>query len=122
MATKSATYKRASRGRAFLAGFMMFLLLFLTTANYFVSLSNDQDAGIALSSGQEEEAESFPGSPTGPDEKSPNGPVSISEEFLHGHDENSDFFLINRLFTHLIGESEKIELVHFELLSPPPEC
>jgi hypothetical protein len=122
MAAKKSINKRLSAGRIILAGFMIFLLLFLTTANYFVNLGVDPDAGIALTSSPEEEADSFPGSPTGPDEKPPSAPVSISEEYIHGHIENSDFFLIDRLFTHLIGESEKIELVHFELLSPPPEC
>jgi len=100
---------------------MIFLLLFLTSANYFFFSENPESSYSSIST-QEEDAEAFPGSPSGPDEKAPGAPVSFSEEYIHGHLEISDFFLSNRLFKHLIAASEKIELIHFELLSPPPEC
>ena len=100
---------------------MTFLLLFLTTANYFF-FSENTKSSYSLFCSQDDDAEAFPGSPSGPDEKAPGGPVSFSEEYIHGHLEISDFFLSNRLFKHLITASEEIELIHFELLSPPPEC
>ena len=121
MISKKNTYQDYSPGKMILSVIMMFLLVFLTTANFFF-FSEDPGNSYSLIAGQDDDAESFPGSPSGPDEKAPGAPVSISEEYLHGHVEPSDFMLSNRLFKHLISASEKIELVHFELLSPPPEC
>jgi hypothetical protein len=121
MISQKNKYQNASCGKMILAGVMIFLLLFLTTANFFF-YSDYAKSSYSLMAGQDEDADSFPGSPSGPDEKAPGGPVSFSEEYIHGHLEISDFFLSNRLFKHLITASEKIELVHFELLSPPPEC
>ena len=122
MISKNKKYQNNTAGRSFLAVVMMVLLTFLTSANYFVYLSGDAQVTSAFALNADEDAEAFPGSPSGPDEKSPGAPVSFSEEYIHGHIEHSDFLLMNRLFTHLISASEKIELVHFELLSPPPEC
>lgn len=121
MISKKNKYQGYSIARSSVAVVMIFLLLFLTTANYFF-FSNDSGNTYSLVSNQDDDAESFPGSPSGPDEKAPGAPVSISEEYLHGAHDPSDFVLSNRLFKHLITASEKIELVHFELLSPPPEC
>ena len=105
--------------RASLAVGLMMLLLFLTTINFFVYGSSQEQSDIVLTTDAEEE--SSPCSPSGPDEKTPDGSISFSEEYIHGHDELSDPFLINTLFEHMVSASEKIELVHFELLSPPPE-
>jgi hypothetical protein len=122
MISKNKKYQSNTAGRSLLAVVMMVLLTFLTSANYFVYPSGDSQVSSAFALNAEEEAEAFPGSPSGPDEKPPGSPVSISEEYIHGHTEHSEFLLMNRLFRHLITVSEKIELVHFELLSPPPEC
>ena len=119
--SKKHKYQGDMRRRSILSVVMMFLLLFLTSANFFFYFTGDRDTVSAMIQSQGEDSEAFPGSPTGPDEKSPGGPISISEEYLHGHDDNDDPFLSGKWFTHLIAESEKIELVHFELLSPPPE-
>jgi hypothetical protein len=121
MISQKNKYQDNSHGKTFVAVVMIFLLLFLTTANFFFFSGNAESSYSAMC-GQDEDAETFPGSPSGPDEKAPGGPVSFSEEYIHGHLEISDFFLSNRLFKHLITVSEKIELIHFELLSPPPEC
>jgi len=114
-------YHTIDAGKSLVAVVMIFLLLFLTTANYFFFRDDPRSSSLLIVN-EDEESAGFPGSPSGPDEKAPGGPVSISEEYLHGHIEITDFFLSNRLFKHLITASEKIELVHFELLSPPPEC
>ena len=120
MTSQINKYQDVSAGKNLLAVALMFLLVFLTTANFFF-YPQDSNSGYSFMSGQTDEAEGFPGSPSGPDEKAPGPPVSFSEEYIHGHLEVTDFFLSNRLFKHLIKASEKIELVHFELLSPPPE-
>jgi hypothetical protein len=112
--------KYSSLGKSFLAVGLMLLLLFLTSINFFVYSSGQEQAELVLNTGAEED--SSPCSPSGPDEKPPANPISVNEEYLHGHDEISDPFLINKLFVHMVTASEKIELVHFELLSPPPEA
>lgn len=117
--TNSNTKTLIKAGRASLAVGMMMLLLLLTTINFFVYGSSQDNTEIVLTADAEEE--SSPCSPSGPDEKAPGGSFSFSEEYIHGHDELSDPFLINTLFEHMVTASEKIELVHFELLSPPPE-
>jgi hypothetical protein len=122
MISQKKKYHTFTTARSILAVSMMFLLLLLTTANYFVYMSGETKASIGLLALGDDDKEAFPGSPAGPDEKPPGAPVSISEEFLHGHSENSDPFITDQLFTHMVTTSEKIELVHFELLSPPPEC
>lgn len=121
MTSNKTTYQVHPVGRSVLAIVLMSLLLLLTTANYFASLSTKGENAMALGNSPEEDSEAFPGTPGGPDEKSPGSPVSFSEEFIHGHTENHELFLTDQLFTHLISVSERIELVHFELLSPPPE-
>ncbi len=116
--------EQQSTSRGIVVVGMIFLLLVLTTANYFAALchSYDSKALITLNAGEVEDSEAFPGQPGGPDEKPPGNPVSFSEEYLHGHSESHEFALADQLFTHIISASEEIELVHFELLSPPPEC
>ncbi|RYY29972.1 MAG: hypothetical protein EOO04_06000 [Chitinophagaceae bacterium] len=122
MITKNTISNNSGAGRCVVAIGMIFLLLLLTTANYFAAMCNDAKALVSLNATQAEDSEAFPGSPGGPDEKPPGNPVSFSEEYLHGHSDNHDFAIADQLFTHLISASEEIELVHFELLSPPPEC
>ena len=121
MISNKTTYTDNTPGRGVVAIVFIFLLLLLTTANYFAAICNNTSDVVSLTAPQAEDSEAFPGSPGGPDEKPPGNPVSVSEEYLHGHSDNHEFGLADQLFTHLISASGVIELVHFELLSPPPE-
>lgn len=97
---------------------MVLLLLLLTGINYFIYAPSDPEDHIC----EAESSATFPVSPAGPDEKSPNGPVNINEEYVHDHESPVNPFLANALFEHMIHEADKLCFVHFELISPPPEA
>jgi len=97
---------------------MALLLLLLTGINYFIYAPSDPDDLLY----EAESTATIPGSPTGPDEKSPTGPVSINEEYVHDHESPVNPFWANALFEHMIHEADKLCVVHFELVSPPPEA
>jgi hypothetical protein len=111
-------------GKRFSAVCMIMLLLFLTSINYLLYAGdNNQDLIVWTATDNNEDSDSgFPGSPTGPDEKSPNPPVSFNEEYIHEHAAVTNPFSINPLFTHKIHEAEKLCIVHFDLFVPPPEA
>lgn len=106
-----------------LSVFLMGLLLFLTVLNYFV-YSGDRDdidlAGIVLSADDEQSAAAV-GNPAGPDEKSPDAPVSVNEEFIHKHTELTNPSWTNYFFKYMVADAEKLHVTHFEILSPPPD-
>jgi hypothetical protein len=60
--------------------------------------------------------------PAGPDEKSPDAPLTISEEFLHTYHNPVDPDWINWLYEHKVHEAEKLCIYHPESFSPPPEA
>lgn len=125
MKTVNHTKRKQSAGKNFLAAGMVLLLLWLTSIN-FVIYSGNFGKGLQQSAlvctGEEESSESYPCNPAGPDEKAPGGPVSIAEEYIHESEHHTNPFWINALFQHKIHEAENTRIVHFELLSPPPEA
>ena len=122
--TGTGNNKRTGRSvrRTLLTAGLMLLLLFFTGVNYFIYGSNKPETKITWTCTEEESSESYPCNPAGPDEKSPNSPVSFTEEYIHEGEEVTNPFWINHLFQHMIHEAEKLSIVHFELLSPPPEA
>ncbi len=100
---------------------MMSLIMLLTNANYFL-YSSPGKATVAVMAEEEQES-TFPSqnNPAGPDEKSPNAPVSFNEEYVHKQESLQDPFWTNYMFEYMIQQTEKLDLVHFEILSPPPE-
>jgi len=108
----------------FLAVLMTALLLLLTSMNYFVFPLDDsgkQNTSIVATDGG---SDSFPDenkpSPTGPDEKAPGNPVSISEEYLHDQHESDDSVSDN-LIHQLLLVCSKVHPPHTELITPPPD-
>ena len=103
----------------------MLLLLFLTVLNSIVYSESYNEAGIENGLAGSDDGGSpscFPnGSPAGPDEKSPDAPVTVNEEFIHKHTALSDPFWINCYFRYLVADSEKLHVTHFEIVSPPPD-
>lgn len=102
---------------------MTVLLLLLTTMNFFLF---PDAAGKDLSSIESSTGNtgSFPDesetAPTGPDEKAPGNPVSISEEYLHDqHEENTSFS--DNLIHQLLLVCSKVHPPHTELITPPPD-
>jgi len=110
--------------KSLLAVGMMLLLLWLTCINFLYLDSNYQYALIECMSdaGEDEEACNYPGSPAGPDEKSPDAPITIIEEYIHEHGHTENSLWINMLFQHKVHEAEKLTVVHPESFSPPPEA
>jgi hypothetical protein len=117
-------YCQSNPGKRLLSISFIILLLFLTSANYFLYSSPGKAGNIIAWSdgGNEEPSTGFQNSPAGPDEKSPDTPVSVTEEYVHEHDSPVNPLWTNAIFQHMIHATEKLRVVHFELLSPPPEA
>jgi hypothetical protein len=112
--------RKISAGKIVSAVMMMLLLVFLTCINQFIYSSPDKDdVAVAWNSNDKDPGPCYPNGPAGPDEKSPDAPVSI-EEFIHEHQSPVNPFWANALFEHLIHEADKLCVVHFEIHSPPP--
>lgn len=98
---------------------MGILLIWLLNVNYLL-----YDNVTAVDTLLEEVSESSVPStsnPTGPDEKSPNAPFSFNEEYIHENEFVFNHHIIDEIYLHKIQATELIELVHYELWSPPPE-
>jgi hypothetical protein len=110
-------------GKIISAVSMILLLAFLTCINQFLYGSTDKEpAAAAWNSDDSEPGPCYPNGPAGPDEKSPDAPVSINEEYIHEYHSAANPFWANALFEHMIHEADKLRVVHFEILSPPPNA
>lgn len=107
-------------GKIISAVWMMLLLLFMTVINQFAYGSSKDGVAVTWNCDDEDQAPCYPNSPAGPDEKSPDAPVSINEELIHFHETPVSPFWANGLFEHMIHEADRLCAVHFEILSPPP--
>jgi hypothetical protein len=111
-----------SAGRIVSAVTMICLLLFLTCANQFV-YSGEKDTVSANCNGSgDDRSPVFPNSPAGPDEKSPDAPVSVNEELMHYHETHVNPFLANHRLEHGAHQADKLCVVHLEQQTPPPNA
>jgi len=114
----------ASVAKKFVAIAMMLLLLWITGINFLyltkapgsslitcVDPNDDEDSGANCNQ-----------SPAGPDEKSPDAPITLTEEFLHEYHNPVNPDWISMLFQHKVHETEKLCIFHPESFSPPPEA
>ena len=110
--------------KKFFAVQMMALLLLLTSMNFFVFPSYNSGKQLMAIESIDSNTESFPddnkSSPTGPDEKAPGNPVSISEEYLHDQHE-ADATVPDNLIHQLLLKCSKVHPPHTELITPPPD-
>jgi hypothetical protein len=113
--TKPKNIKSISTGKIITVLLMCFCLLFLTGIN-FVLYPPDLIAAVT----DLEEGETENNNPSGPVEEKTVSSGSLAEEFLHDHF-YLDVSVINKLLLHKIHEAEKLQIVHFEILSPPPD-
>jgi len=108
----------------FLAVLMTALLLLLTCMNYFVfpldDSGNQNTSMVATDGGSDSFPDENKPSPTGPDEKAPGNPVTISEEYLHDQHE-ADASFSDNLIHQLLLECSKVHPAHTELITPPPD-
>ena len=110
--------------RAILAVGLMCLLVLLTSINFFIYSgdSKEQVQYSCVSSEEDGSASQGNPNPAGPDEKSPGNSISLTEEYIHEGEHSVDPFWINALFRHKIHAAEQLNIVHFEIISPPPEA
>lgn len=103
---------------------MMLLLVLLTSMNFFIYADPDSKVKSCWAAPTEEESPetNSPCSPTGPDEKAPNKPVSVNEEYIHEGPEVDHLFGIESILAHKIHAAAKLQIVHFELQTPPPKA
>lgn len=98
---------------------MIALLILLTSMNFFI-YAQPEPSTVELVSTEQADADDNDNSPAGPDEKTPGGPLSFSEEFLHDEKETSSLF-IDDLIHQLLLERSKLHPAHYELITPPPD-
>lgn len=104
---------------------MMLLLVWITGIN-FLYLSKDRHPALVTCTDTDDDDSSTDcnanRNPAGPDEKSPDAPITLSEEFIHEYHNPVTPDWISLLFQHKVHEAEKLCIFHPELFSPPPEA
>src|SRR5689334_18445792 len=111
---RAGKYYQSNAGKIILSAGLILLLIFLTSVNFFLYPSPGKSVKAvvcATGSGDEESSRDLPNSPAGPDEKSPNAPVSITEEYVHEHDNPVNPLWMNAIFRHMVHETEKLQVV-----------
>lgn len=102
---------------------MILALLWLTVSAPFITAAAQQQDNIAHSSNDHQppcsgEEEAAPPLSNTTEEKA-GGNISLSEEYLHGHDKNEHFFSLISLI-HMSEHADTYNAFHGELLVPPP--
>lgn len=108
--------------RQLIAIAMVLLLVYLTGINFFIyanKASAKESYSLQVETPGPDQAEENT-QPAGPDEKTPDRPVSISEEFLHEH-QDATTPANEILLHHLLLVYGKVNPVHFDLVTPPPD-
>lgn len=93
-------------------------LLLLTGANFFMYKSGLQTEKVSPLNDDSHENKA-----PNPAEEHPksNQALYIQEDYLHEKYSHGNFTWRTLLFYHKIGEAEKLQVVHCELISPPPK-
>lgn len=98
---------------------MCFSLLFLTGVNFLVFPQHAVEKKIA-STTTDKNDDKDPSAPVEEKSSSTNS-ISVQEEYLHEKHSADEFLLLETLSHNKILATEKLQVVHFELVSPPPE-
>ena len=102
---------------------MMLLLVWITGINFlYLSKSTSSALVTCVDTDGDEDSGDCNTNPAGPDEKSPDAPITLSEEFIHEYHNPVNPGWINTLFQHKVHEAEKLCIFHPESFSPPPEA
>lgn len=119
---KAVKIPNVSVAKKIVATIMMLLLLWITGVNFLYLSKNTSEVLITcIDAHGDEDTSDCNTNPAGPDEKSPDAPITVTEEFLHEYHnwDNPDW--VNMLFLHKVHEAEKLCIFHPESFSPPPE-
>jgi hypothetical protein len=97
---------------------MCLCLLLLIGDNFFVyTIGSDNTKNISMITDIDENE-----SPNPVEEHSKsNQGLTIQEEYLHERHSYKDFAWLTMLLYHRVLEAEKLQIVHYELVSPPPK-
>ncbi len=97
---------------------MCLCLLLLIGDNFFVyTLGSNNTKSISMITDIDENE-----SPNPVEEHSKsNQGLTIQEEYLHERHARKDFAWLTMLLYHRVLEAEKLQIVHYELVSPPPK-
>jgi hypothetical protein len=102
-------------------GIMCFCLLFLTGINFIVYAPSDPSSQNILA--QQSNNTNDEESPSPVEEKSSSKTgVTVQEEYVHDVDLVKGDVDIVYSSEHKIPAEEKLQIVHFELISPPPKA
>ncbi len=96
---------------------MCFCLLFLTGVNFILYNSNFKADIAAVQNTNTTEDEPTPA----PVEERSSASVNILEELLHENHFPKIIAYLDALSNHQVHEAAKLEVVHFQLISPPPD-
>ncbi len=98
---------------------VMFLgLLFLTGANFFVYADHHFQKNICSASDSDQNE-----APSPVEEKSKSyGGINIQEEYLHEKHSFKELAWLSTLLHHQMTDAEKLQIVHYDLVSPPPKA
>lgn len=99
---------------------MVLGLLLLTGANFIVYNEHFICSKTSIQDADKNETEAP--SPVEEKSKSTNGGPTVQEEYLHDHKHSfREFAWLDILLRHRILDAEKLQIVHYELISPPPK-
>ena len=99
-----------------LSAFFMFLCLFILTGSNFINFPQKEIRVNTLTGSKEKD----PSAPV-EEKSSSNNNGSIQEEYLHERIQENEFDGTAIVLKYQKLAVEKLQIVHFELLSPPPE-
>ncbi|MFN8250073.1 MAG: hypothetical protein U0T68_14060 [Ferruginibacter sp.] len=110
---------RTSLPKILSATFMCCCLFFLTGVNFIVFPQVEKKNAVA--SNMAGKSDDDPSAPV-EEKSSGNNSVNIQEEYIHEKHNLDELVDIDKLVHVQVPHTEELQVVHYELLSPPPEC
>lgn len=121
MVNRKLTYRRNLFVKRAGSCFMIALLILLTGMNFLVYGGDGSNRVANVWSWADEDRAATDSNPAGPDEKPSSNPVSFVEEYVHEASRLTDPFWTNFMARYRITGAGKLHLVHFDIISPPPD-
>lgn len=120
-ATNKISNQGLSAKKLFSVFIMAFGLLLLTGANFIVYADNFCCKQLCKTETEKNDTEAP--SPVEEKSKSSNSGPTVQEEYLHDNKHShKEFAWLDILLRHRIMDAEKLQIVHYELVSPPPKA
>ena len=101
----------------------MLLLLWITGINFLYLTKYKTPTPVTCTdTNDDDDSRTCSTNPAGPDEKSPDAPISVTEEFIHEYHNPVNPLWVDMFFQHKVHETEKLCFVHTDMFTPPPEA